>query len=172
MPASEETVIEIRGLDRLLRRFNHMERYFFSQELMSELAQYIITAIQLRTAEGIDAEGSEFIPYSPLYALFRESQGHPTDKVSLFFSGTMLSSMTFDATKDTARIFFMRTTSPPIRYRTKSGRTVTRQSKVTSAQKAYFLNQDRRFFAISESEQQKIMEIVRNYLDNLIFQAT
>jgi len=161
--------IAIRGLDRLIRRFDRAQRYFLTKDLMSEIANFLIAKIQLRTSQGVDAGGTPFTPYSPGWALFRQKTGHPTDKVNLFFHGTMMSSMTFSATKDTARIFFLPTTGKPYRYETKSGERRERKQKITSAQKAYFLNEDRRFFAISANEQQQILDMVSEHLRNLIF---
>jgi hypothetical protein len=167
--AGTDVVIAIRGLDRLIKRFDRAQRYFLTEDLMSEIANYLIAKIQLRTSQGVDASGAPFIPYSPGWALFRQKTGHPTDKVNLFFHGTMMSSMTFSATKDSARIFFLPTMGKPYKYKTKSGDTRERKQKITSAQKAYFLNEDRRFFAISASEQQQILNMIGDHLRDLVF---
>lgn len=162
--------IAIRGLDRLIRRFDRAQRYFLTKDLMSDVANFLIAKIQMRTASGVDASGNPFTPYSAGWALFRQKTGHPTDKVNLFFNGTMMSSMTFSATKDSARIFFLPTTGAPYKYKTKSGDTREREQKINSAQKAYFLNEDRRFFAISASEQQQILNMIGDHLRSLVFE--
>ena len=181
MPNGQSTTdhtIAIRGLDRLIKRFDRAQRHFLTKDLMSEIANFLIAKIQLRTSQGVDVDGAPFTPYSPGWEKFRQKTGHPTDKVNLFFHGTMMSSMTFSATKDSARIYFLPTVGKPYTYkasgRTRRGtrveRTRQRKQKINSAQKAYFLNEDRRFFAISASEQQQILDMVSEHLGSLIFE--
>lgn len=146
-------VIEIRGLHDLIARLDRASLELLNSQLMGEIGTYIIFAIQRRTGEGKDVEGRNFEPYSPRYKLFRQRTGHPVDKVNLFYSGSMMSSMTMDQIDDKVRVFFMNTTD---------------RSGASNPMKAYFLNKDRRFFAVSAKEQNKILEMVRENAERLL----
>jgi len=148
-----ETFIKVEGLNRMLSRFSRREKGFFSSQLMGEIATYVITAILRRTAQGIDADRQPFEPYSPPYRLFREETGHQGSPVNLFYTGSMLSSMTYKASKNRAEVFFMNTSAP--------------DQDVTNPQKAFYNQQSRNFFAISEREQEQIREMVRDYINNI-----
>jgi len=147
-----ETFIKIEGLSRLINRFRRAERGILSEQLMGELATYLIQAILRRTARGVGADNQNFKPYSPKYRLFREETGHPGTPVSLFYHGSMLSAMTYKTTKDTAEIFFMNTSAPG--------------SNATNPQKAFYNQQSRNFFAISPDEQHQIRNMVRQFIHN------
>lgn len=149
-------IIEIRGLDDLISRLDHIDRHLFDSRLMGEIGEYIIFKIQEQTAKGKDADGRAFTKYTPRYKLFRQETGHPVDKVNLFYSGSMMSSMTYDAGEDKVRVFFMNTTD-------KSG--------TSNPLKAYALNKKRRFFAISVTGQAKIIDMVREHAEDLLRRA-
>ena len=125
------------GLQRLIKRFRYFGQQIFSERLMNEIGIYAISQIQIRTAEGKDVEGRPFSPYSERYRLFRKKKGRSVDKVNLFFTGSMMGSMTHEATEDSARIFFMNTSD---------------KSDVLNPLKAWALNQKRSFFALSKYE--------------------
>lgn len=122
-------------------------------ELMEEIAQFSMTQIKKRTLAGKDADNHLFEPYSDKYALFRREKGRPTGKVDLFFSGSMLGAMTSDVDSREIRIYFMNTSD------SKNSR---------NSLKAFFLNQRRNFFALSENDVRGIIEIIEEYLSNLI----
>lgn len=121
--------------------------------LMEEIAQYSMTQIKKRTLSGQDVDGHLFKPYSDKYALFRREKGRPTGKVDLFFSGSMFSSMTSNIDSREIRIFFMNTSD---------------RNNSRNPLKAFFLNQERNFFALSENDVRGIIEIIEEYLSNLI----
>lgn len=141
------------GLQRLIKRFRYFGQQVFSERLMNEIGMYAISQIQIRTAEGKDVEGKPFSPYSERYRLFRKKKGRPVDKVNLFFTGSMMSSMTHEATEDTAKIFFMNTPD-------KSG--------VSNPLKAWALNQKRSFFALSRQDQQEIERLLQEHIEALL----
>jgi hypothetical protein len=145
--------IEIHGIEGLIDRFRLMGNELITTELLDEIALYIISQIQARTSGGEDVDGNSFTPYTPEYSAFRDRTGHPTDKVNLFYTGSMLASMTFDTSQDEVEIFFQNTTDP---------------SGSPNPLKAFALNEERRFFAISVDEQDEIEEIVREHLNNLV----
>jgi len=150
---SPKPVIQVVNLKRWLRRFRHIGRNLFSKSLMSEIGEYVIARIQIRTAEGRDANNTAFKPYSKSYALFRQKHGRQSGKVNLFFTGSMMSSMTYEASEDTVRVFFMNTPD-------KSG--------TSNALKAFGLNKKRNFFAINAQEQDAIERIVQDHIDNTL----
>ena len=146
-------VIEIRGLNDLVARLEDVSQNVFDRQLMAEIGEYIIFRIEKHTGEGKDVEGRNFDPYSPRYKLFRRKTGHPVDKVNLFYSGSMMSSMTRTETVNESKVFFMPTTD---------------RSGVSNPLKAYALNKKRRFFAIGVMEQRKILDMVREHAEQLL----
>lgn len=124
-----------------------------NQDLLEEIAQYAMFSIKKRTLAGKDVNEENFIPYSPRYMLIRASAGRPINKVDLFFTGSMQASMTSDITGNSVRLYFLNT----------KDRTGT-----SNPLKAFFLNEDRNFFALSENDVQEIINIVEEYIRNLI----
>jgi len=145
--------IEIRGLTELIQRFGHTEENLFSRSLMSEIGTRVIFWIQRRTQSGVDVTGRRFKPYTPQYKLFREKAGRSGDTVNLFFTGSMMSSMTHSATEYTAKVFFQNTSD---------------SSGTSNPLKAFALNQKRRFFALSTQEQDDIEEMVNDHIEELL----
>jgi len=146
-------VIEIRGLNDLIARLDDVSQNVFERQLMAEIGEYIIFRIEKHTAQGKDVEGRDFDPYTPRYRLFRQKTGHPVDKVNLFYSGSMMSSMTRTETADESRVFFMPTVD---------------RKGVSNPLKAYALNKKRRFFAVGVAEQRKIIDMVREHAEQLL----
>ena len=151
MPRRE--IIEVRGIEDLISRLEHAGQNVFNRQLMGEIGEYIIFKIQERTAKGRDADGRKFAPYTPRYRLFRQREGHPVDKVNLFYSGSMMSSMTRTQTHNEAKVFFMPSTD---------------RSGASNPLKAYALNKKRRFFAVGPTEQNKIIDMVREHAERLL----
>jgi len=136
------------GLRDVLRRLSYL-RNFQDARVMDEVGLMLIARIQARTAEGRDVDGNTFEPYSPKYRLFRERTGRTGRKVNLFYTGSMMSSMTHTATKDMVTLFFANTQDP---------------SGTPNPLKAYFLHQHRRFFAMSGEDRLMAMQIIRNHV--------
>lgn len=145
--------VKIQGLDALIARFGHTEENLFSRNLMSEIGIFAMFSIKRRTAEGRNVRGQFFKAYSPKYKLFREKAGHPTGKVTLFFTGSMMASMTHSATEMEAEVFFQNTSD---------------RSGVSNPLKAFALNEERRFFALSKKEQDQIAEMVGDHINDLL----
>lgn len=121
-------------------------------ELMETIAQYALTQIKKRTLEGQDAEYRQFEPYSDRYAMFRREHGRPTGNVDLFFTGSMQASMTSDIGHNSVKLYFGNTRD---------------KNNVRNPLKAYFLNQTRNFFALSESDIQGIVHLAEEYIQSL-----
>lgn len=141
------------GLQRLIKKFRYFGRQVFSERLMNEIGMFAISQIQIRTAEGTDVKGRPFAPYSPRYRMFKKGKGSAGDKVNLFLTGSMMGSMTHDATEDTTRIFFMNTED---------------RSGTKNPAKAFFLNQKRNFFALSKEDQEGISRMLQEHLEALL----
>lgn len=144
-------IVKINGFRSLQVLLAKLSGGFGSKKLMAEIATFLITSIKLRTARGEDVAGQMFEPYSAKYSMFRSKKGHPVDKVSLFFTGSMMSSMDYTATKKKAFLFFQNT-----------------EDKFGSKNplKAYYLNEKREFFAISEEDQREVENMVDDYIKN------
>lgn len=141
------------GIPDLLRRLRYLRHNLSTPQLMGEIGLFLITKIQVRTAEGRDAEGAPFRPYSRQYRLFRESKGRSGSKVNLFFTGSMMSAMTYDVRgDDTVRLFFQNTSDP---------------SGTKNPLKAAALNEDRRFFAINEEERLGALNLIEGHIRRL-----
>jgi hypothetical protein len=123
--------------------------------LFEEIGLFLQSQIKLRTAEGLDVEGRKFKPYSTRHAAKRKSLGLPIDKVDLFFTGSMLSSMNHEAAQSQVRVFFMPTTD-------KFGG--------SNPAKAFYINegQGREFFAISSKEADDILNLAARRLVQIL----
>ena len=104
-----EASIDIRGIPEIQDKLDALSGSIGGKRLMSEIATFLMSEIKIRTSKGKDVDGVTFKPYSKRYAFFRQKKGHPIDKVTLFFTGSMMSSMTYTTTRTTARLFFMNT---------------------------------------------------------------
>ncbi len=154
--------LDVNGLQRLVNTLQTLEDESFTSVLLGNVALRMIVEIKKRTAKGIEAQGLPMAPYSRPYALFRKSKGRPINKVNLNFHGSMLSAMTHTATKERAVIFFQNTTSKDARGK---------PAKVSNPAKAFFLNEDRYFFAFSVEEQQLAIEMVEEHIEALLQEA-
>lgn len=140
------------GDEELIRKLERIRRTF-SKKLMAEIGELLMTNIKVRTARGVDVEEQAFEPYSTGYAFFRAKSGRPVDKVDLFFTGSMLSSMTFEEKRTEVRVFFMPTQD---------------QFGMSNPEKAYYLNEKRRFFAISDDDAQEIELLIKDAFSDAI----
>jgi hypothetical protein len=145
--------IVVVGVADVLRRIRYLRYNIADKRVMSEIGLFFITKIQKRTAEGKDVDETPFTPYSPAYRRKREKNQRSGTKVNLFWTGSMMSSMTLNADKDSVKLFFQNTTAP--------------NTKTPNPDKAFFLNQERRFFAISESDRQGALDIIDNHIRRL-----
>lgn len=120
--------------------------------LFMEIGAYVKAQIDIRTAQGVDKDERSFAPYSAQYALFRMESGRSVTP-NLFFTGSMMSAMTHTAKASQARIFFMNTTDP---------------KGTPSPLKAYYLNETRNFFAMSQQDVEFTVGMVKEYIDKLL----
>lgn len=151
--------LHIKGLNSLIAHFDRASGGLVDKELMGEIGTYLANAILGRTAVGEDAKGNPFEPYSPKYALFRQKTGYPTNVVDLFYSGSMLSSLTHEAFEKRVELFFMNTHGV--------GRD-GKQRKASNAEIAFHLNEKREFFAVSSEEEEQIFQMVQNHIQEIL----
>lgn len=149
-----EPTVNILGLDSLrylISRFGINLK--LHEGLLESIAQYAIFRIKKRTSEGKDVSGEDFIPYSNKYSLIRSEYGRPTNKVDLFFTGSMMGAITSDISDEQVVLYFMNTSD---------------SSNTKNPLKAFFLNESRNFFALSEEDIKGIEDIVNKFVKNLL----
>lgn len=146
--------VEILNLKKVRLRFSRLIDIFTKRSALEEVGNFVLFQIKERTQKGKDVSGIPFAPYSPKYKMFRKKWGYGTDKVDLTLTGGMLNAMTYEASvlKKEVRVFFMPGTSRKARGQTK-------RSNVQHPAKAYFLQQKRKFFALSSRDEEKIRRI-------------
>jgi hypothetical protein len=149
------TTIDVLGLNRVKAKVKTLADAVTSPDkaLLVEIGEFMRFSIQKRTAEGKDVSGKKFESYTPEYAAFRDITGHPSEKVNLFFTGSMMSSMDFDTDRGKVELFFQNTNDP---------------SGTSNPLKAFFLNEKRTFFSLSEDDVRSISNMVEKYYNKII----
>lgn len=144
-----EQYIRLNGRARLESVFRRMQGSISNRGVMLEIGEFIRFRIQSRTAEGKSVDGTTFKPYSEGYRLFRQKTGRPVDRVNLFFTGFMMSSMAVDESSDSVKVYFQNSQAPG--------------SSVRNPEKAFHLNKEREFFALSKEDIKEVQKIMENY---------
>lgn len=150
---SEDALIILENEEGFKRKINRLAESILSKKLTADIGMFIMKTIKDRTLKGEDYRGETFQDYSEEYALFREKKGYQTNYVDLTLTGSMLSAMTYDADKDSVSVYFMNTDDP---------------SGSSNPEKAFYLNEDREFFNLSQDEIDQVMGIVEEYYQKLI----
>ena len=148
--------VRITGIKHLQKKVNKLKKTPFIRPMLGEIGMFSMHSIKKRTLSGEDVHGIAFKPYSKAYSLIRKKKGFPVRPVDLTRTGSMMSSMTYDVNRVSVDIFFMNTSDP---------------SNVQNPKKAFFLQQEREFFALSKQDIQGIVQIVDNYYKRLINQV-
>lgn len=144
------TRVKLLGLRELQLKISNASKVLsHSKPLMNQIGAYVELQILKRTAKGIDADGSPFIPYSKPYKKVREAAGRPTNIVDLFFTGAMASALTFDADNNKVKLFFMNTSD-------KYG--------IRNPDKAYWNQQTRNFFSLSMKDIIAVEKMAKSYV--------
>ena len=117
-----------------------------NQALMTKFGLFQIARMKIRTAKGIDYNGSPFKPYSPAYKLFRQSSGR-SGKPNLFYSGKMLAAMICRATSKNVVITF------------------ASQQETNKANKN---QRTRQFFGVSQKDRIDIEKLFKKELETLV----
>jgi hypothetical protein len=153
--------VTVVGLESVLLRLDGIRAFKGSKRLMEEIGSSVVEQILKRTAEGKDVSDANFTPYSEPYKKVRAKRGLPTDKLDLFFSGSMLSAMTYAAKKKSVRVFFMDTAG------TSQGSRGTTPS-VSNAEKAVYNQERREFFGLSSEDVKSATDLARRWVRLLI----
>jgi hypothetical protein len=141
--------VEIKNLDKINSNLEELSERAECEKIKNEIANFLSFSIKSRTAEGYDVNGNSFEGYSPKYKLFREEKGLPTYLVDLFFSGHMMSAMTYEVSKDEIRLFFQSTSD-------KKG--------VKNSDKAFYVNEKREFFSLNLEEIKEAVSMYEKYI--------
>jgi hypothetical protein len=144
--------IIISGDDDLREKFDRLQGSILGQKMMSEIGAFAVAMIDSRTSEGKDFRGKPFKGYSPKYKLFRAKFGRPVNKVDFNFFGTMMIALTYKSESKEVQIYFLPTPDE-------------RNPKITSPEKAFFLNQKRKFFGLNATDVRKIKAIIEQYIE-------
>lgn len=153
---SDDFAVEVRGATELRLKLGDIgDALDNTVVLMGQIGAKLNTMIKARTAEGIDAAGDTFDPYSPSYKLWREKAGYPTgltNTVDLTLTGGMMAAMTYEAANDIVTSFFMDTADK-------------RNPNVRNPEKAFFNQELRNFFSIGADEVVEIEDLVTDYIN-------
>jgi len=168
-----ESSVDIRGLDIITKKWGQaILKLADTSGLMKEIGAFLSFSMLDRTSKSEDAEGLPFEAYSSSYEQLRAAKGLPTE-VDLFFTGQMLSSLTYEATKEQVKLFFMDT---PRRASDGSKKTTKvwgkGGSKHSNAEVAYYVNEVREFFGISATEMEKITDMVEDFIADIMIRKT
>jgi len=164
-----ETSVEIKGLDIITKKWGQaVLKLADTSGLMKEIGIFLQYSLPDRVERGVDVNEVPFEPYSASYEQLRAAKELPTS-VDLFFTGQMLSSLTYESTKDVTRLFFMDT---PRRAsdRSKSSANVWGKGgdKHSNAEIAYYVNEIREFFGISAEEMEAVSGMVEDFIANIM----
>jgi hypothetical protein len=136
------------NVDKIRRRFESLHRTLTSEVILNKIGNFLVAANKARTLASKDVNGRFFKPYSDKYRFWRRKHGYGTTP-DLYLSGSMLGSMTYNVEKEKIRVFFM------------PGQDKTGTSNPA---KAFWLQEDRRFFGIAKRERDYVIEMYRNYV--------
>jgi len=151
--------VEIIGLKPVTDLLRVLVRDMTTKGVMSRIGNYVMSSIKNRTADGVDVDMERFKKYTTGHSKVRAIKGLPTNVVDLFFHGTMMNAMTHEATDDRVVLYFLPTTGKDAKGK---------PSNVKSPAKAYYLNEDREFFAMSDKDKDGAQDMVIKELDNLL----
>lgn len=151
--------VRITGLKPLSKIFAVLVRDMSTKRVMSRIGNFVMTEIKQRTSEGLDVNEDLFKDYTEGHKKTRAAKGLPTHIVDLFFHGTMMNAMTFDADDDSVRVFFQPTVGKDA-----GGY----PSEVKSPAKAFYLNEKREFFALSDQDMDGARDIAIREIDRVL----
>jgi len=145
--------VDIKNLDIITKKWGSAAlKLADTSDLMGEIGTFLNFSLLNRTSEGEDVHGVPFEPYSTSYERLREAKELPTN-VDLFFTGQMLSSLTYEKTKDQVKLFFMNTPR--------------KDSESSNSEIAFYVNEIREFFGISAEERTAIAGMVEDFMTNI-----
>lgn len=136
--------IEVQGEERIRRRVERLLTGISARRVLDDIGLYLSTSIKRRTQiEHEDIAGRAFKAYTPKYLLWRTKHGYESN-VDLTRTGSMFNSLTHQTFSDQVKIFFM------------SG---TDKKGVSNPAKAFYLQDDRKFFGYTNADVTAIMNL-------------
>lgn len=154
-----EYSVRVTGLKPLTKIFAALVQGMSTKKVMSRIGNFAMTEIKQRTSEGMDVNYDSFEDYTAGHRKTRAAKGLPVHIVDLFFYGTMMNAITFEAGEDQVRLFFQPTVG-----KTAKGR----PASIKSPEKAYYLNEQREFFALSDKDMDEMRDIAIREIDRLL----
>ena len=141
--------------ENIINRISEAINYDFTKSL-NLFSIEAIRVINERIEESVDVGGRRFKKYSKLYADFRKEKGR-SNEVNLQFSGEMLNSIRYKVSGNRATIDF-----PSRRHK---------KSKQSNRKIAERVNDEREFFALSQSEfdetaEKTVIKLYKKVLDD------
>jgi len=141
--------VEIKNINKIVARLKTINRRANHKKIRNKIANFLMVAIKDRTLKGEDFKGEKFIPYSVPYAKIRDKKGLPTGIVDLFFTGSMMSSMTYETSEQSIKLFFQSTRD---------------KNNIVNAEKAFYLDENRNFFSLNVQDIKNIVFMYENYV--------
>ena len=141
--------VHVSGFKEQIKDVRNLQKKIVSSEILNKLALFFMAEIKTRTLKGYDVDGSAFAEYSPKYAFVRQEKGLPTYIVDLFFTGSMMSAMTYKVNKKGIHLFFQDTVD---------------KNNVRNPEKAFYLNKKRKFLKLNADEINEAGQMYENYL--------
>lgn len=151
--------VRVTGLKPLAKIFAALIQDMSTKRVMSRIGNFVMNEIKSRTSEGLDVDLNPFKAYTTGHRKTRAAKGLPTNIVDLFFHGTMMNAMTFEAADDQVRLFFQPTVGKDARGKL---------SDIRSPAKAYYLNEKREFFALSDKDMDGVRDVAIREIDRLL----
>lgn len=143
------------------------------ETLMREIGDLVLRKIRTRTEQGIDVDGRAFQPLSEPYRK-RKQKEIGSSRADLTVSGRMLNDMAVtEVTKNRVTLGFKSQGGG-----SSGGTFIQRSRSLGAADKAYYHNETgagksgvkRRFFALSEKDEDDVQKAVDAYLDRVLGQ--
>jgi hypothetical protein len=142
-------VLSVVGMEGVRAKVAAFEK-LGSRAFFESVGAYVAQALRRRTLAGRDVEGRLFAPYGRSWRAFREAHGRPGSRVDLCFTGAMLGALSWGATAEDVRVYFLPTADA---------------RGASSAEKAHALNRRRQFFGLSENERAEIVRMLLEYVE-------
>jgi len=105
-----KTKVELKGSKAVLKKLKKAGKFFGGDlKISNEIGLFQLTQIKRRNSTGHSLSGGFFKGYDPGYKAWKASKGHPVNRVTLFLTGQMTNSMTYNAAKDKVTLKFANT---------------------------------------------------------------
>lgn len=143
------------GAEALERRLTLLTEGIVDERTLSEIGEFLQFSIIERVQNrGEDVYGDFFEEYSPSYAAWRRKEGYQTGFVDLTVTGSMFDALTYEVYGDEVHLFFLPGTG--------------RGSNTPNPAKAFYLQQDREFFGMTDEDVEEIVDLYNLHIGELM----